>query len=203
MKILQGKYLRPIESGKGRLKGIELKTTKGNLVVKVPKALSAIAQAELTEGDEIRIWALQPEKTNGKNARQASTKNQKLTALQIIPLTPHTKVSVPECVPKVENKKTKDKKKKNNKPGKKKLTVQLCQKKNCCKKGADELWVAFEKALQATKANAGAVANRETFKLEAVGCLGGCKNGPNIRLLPKNVKHRNVKPSDVQTLLRH
>ncbi len=76
------------------------------------------------------------------------------------------------------------------------VTVQLCQKKNCCKRGGTQLWQSFEQVSQNSPS--------APFKLEAVGCLGGCKRGPNIRFLPDNVKHYHVQPDDVSSLLeRH
>ncbi|MFK8182738.1 MAG: (2Fe-2S) ferredoxin domain-containing protein [Phormidesmis sp.] len=197
MKILQGKYLKRIESAKGALKGIQLKTEKGLQVVAIPKALRAIAQSEISVGDEVRVWAMRPDKADQKKGLKSSAKQgQKLVALQLIPLAPKMKVVVPEGTDITDAKAIKRKGKK-KKQAAKKVTIQLCQKKNCCKKGGDDLWLAFEKALQTSQNRA----ERPAFKLEAVGCLGGCKNGPNIRLLPQNVKHRNVKPSDIEAFI--
>ena len=182
MQILQGKYLKSIESDKGRLKGIQIETTEGKQVVSIPKAISAIAQAEIALGSDIRIWA---EPSAKKEKQSKAAKAKKLIAIQIIPLSPKAKISEPKPA----QKKTKQKSEK--------LTVQLCQKKNCCRKGGDELWLAFEAAAQ----KASTSTEMKDFKLEAVGCLGGCKNGPNIRLLPANIKHRSVKPSDIKSLV--
>lgn len=182
MKILQGRYLKRIETDKGKLKAIQLKTEDGKVVVEIPKAIRAIAQVEIALGDEVRIWA---EPSSAKRSKKKSSKKQIVTALQIVPLAPKVEIRSVE-VPKKESKKQK------------KITVQLCQKKNCCKKGGDALWLAFESAAQQAEGND----QMQDFKLEAVGCLGGCKNGPNIRLLPANVKHRSVKPSEIEELLK-
>lgn len=192
MQILQGKYLKSIESAKGTLKGIQLKTPEGKRVVEIPKVLRAIAKTEIAIGDELRIWAMPSSKKDRKKSRKSAAKAPQLIACQLIPLSPKAKIAASEAAQQKKKEKTKDKRK-----GAKKLTVQLCQKKNCCRRGGDELWTAFEAAAQAAKTDA---AMRE-FKLEAVGCLGGCKNGPNIRLLPNNVKHRSVKPSDIKALV--
>ena len=213
MQILQGQYLKSLQSSKGRLKGIQIKTAEGAQVIEIPKALSAIASTEITIGDNIRLWVTKPKATQPKKSgRKKADKKKKpankspqqeksLIALQIIPLSPKPKVTLPQIAKKDTAKKDiKNKAKKKTKATKratKPLTVQLCQKKNCCKKGGDKLWAAFEAAAQDAQTNA----NRRPFNLEAVGCLGGCKNGPNIRLLPANVKHRSVKPSDIPTLV--
>jgi len=193
MQILQGKYLKSIDSAKGALKGIHLKTAAGEQIIKIPKALRAIAQTEIALGDEVRVWvAITPtadKKSNQKKKRKASD-IKAFEAIQIIPLSPKVKIAS------VGIEKNAAKKKTDKKRTKPKLTVQLCQKKNCCKKGGDALWTAFSEAAKVAQNNP----EQPSFKVEAVGCLGGCKNGPNIRLLPKNTKHRSVKPSDIDRL---
>ncbi len=184
MEIIQGRYLQKIESGKGKLKAIVLKTGEGEQTIKLPKPLRAIAQQELTLNEPVRAWVESPEQ--GKNAKESP----ELCAIQIIPLSPKARASMPletESTAKAKSKKLTSKK---STP---QLTVQLCQKKNCCKRGGDALWTAFEAANDPAGKN---------FRLEAVGCLGGCKRGPNIRLLPENVKYHNVQPAEVDALLQ-
>lgn len=185
MKIIQGRYLQKIESGKGKLKAIVLKTEAGKQTVQLPKPLRAIAQQELTLNEPVRVWVESPNQGKG-----AAKKSPKLCAIQLIPLSPKVRASVPlETQSTSEASESEKSKSKKSKP---QLTVQLCQKKNCCKRGGDALWIAFEAASSP----------EETFQLEAVGCLGGCKRGPNIRLLPENVKYRNVQPAEVDALLQ-
>ena len=188
MKIIQGRYLQKIESGKGKLKAIVLKTPQGKQTVQLPKPLRAIAQQELTLGEPVRIWVSHPEKGVAKHSKKQSAP---LSATQLIPLSPKARVSAPLASESTSSA-AKSKKSKKSKPSKHPPTVQLCQKKNCCKRGGDELWTAFEAASHAQKG----------FQIEAVGCLGGCKNGPNIRLLPENVKYRHVQPAEINTLLQ-
>ncbi|MGB3295696.1 MAG: (2Fe-2S) ferredoxin domain-containing protein [Phormidesmis sp.] len=193
MNVIQGRYLQRIESGKGKLKAIVLKTPQGEQTVQLPKSLRAIAQAELTLGEPVRVWADSSENSPKKGANKKQS--ARLWATQLIPLSPKARVSAPldtETLSKgTQSKKSKSKKSKSKK-SKTQLTVQLCQKKNCCKRGGDDLWTAFEAASRSEK----------NFQIEAVGCLGGCKNGPNIRLLPENVKYRHVQPAEIDTLLQ-
>ena len=189
MNIIQGRYLQKIESGKGKLKAIVLKTPQGKQTVQLPKSLRAIAQAELILGEPVRVWVAHSE----KGAAKKSSKKQPtlLCATQLIPLSPKARVSAPlasESAPSA----AKTKKSKKSKKSKQQPTVQLCQKKSCCQRGGDDLWTAFEAASHAQK----------SFQIEAVGCLGGCKNGPNIRLLPENVKYRHVQPAEIDALLQ-
>ena len=197
MKVIQGRYAEKIESGKGKLKGLRIETDGGSEVVYLPKELRAIAQTELTLDDPVRVWI---------EASKKSSKDKKRYALQLIPLTPKTRLeSVSDRAitltsdrkkskEKSSGKKSKTKKKVKTKKAetkKARVRVQICQKKNCCKKGGDELWEAFE-----------TVNAERQFKLEPIGCLGGCKRGPNIRLLPDNVKYRHVQTDEVDRILQ-
>lgn len=173
MKVIQGRYIGKIKSGKGTIKGLRIATDKGKEKIYLPKSLRKIAQAELALEMPVRIWV------DGDRSS-----NKKLYALQLIPLAPKSALSIED----VSKQKTINKDKKKRKA---KVTVQLCQKKNCCKKGGDELWQAFERASQ-----------QQDFKLEPVGCLGGCKRGPNIRLLPDNVKYRHVQLAEIDGILQ-
>lgn len=202
MNVLQGRYFKSVNSDSGKLKGLQIKNDEGIQVVYLPKALRAIAQQELVVGDALRIWTTQRKK--GSKSKKKGNASKSLWALQLIPLSPKAIVTQkftepespiselpkPSQLPQKRSKKVKKAKKKKTAQN---VTVQLCQKKNCCKRGGTQLWSAFESA-QST-------ASIKPFQLEAVGCLGGCKNGPNIRFLPDNVKHYHVKPKDVDALL--
>jgi len=202
MNVLQGRYLKRVNSKSGKLKGLKIKTEDDTQTVYLPKALRAIAQEELALGDSLRIWTAERKKVSKKALKKGSKKGSKknqdpsLWALQLIPLSPKDTVTPPpQAVQKAKKKAAK------------KMTVQLCQKKNCCKRGGTELWSTFESANEAAKTEAAKpeavrdVAAANPFKLEAVGCLGGCKHGPNLRFLPDNVKHYHVQPKDVSKLL--
>lgn len=220
MNVLQGHYLNRIESKSGKLKGLTIKTDSGIQAICLPKKLRAIAQQELTVGDPLRVWTTQRKKDSPDQKGKPKKKRKSsasLWALQLIPLSPKTVLNQPAdnaeqpSDKKVEmakprfptaHKQAKKQAKKRalkakKKKSAKKLTVQLCQKKNCCKRGGTQLWAAFESARDAAKNTP----SMTPFKLEAAGCLGGCKHGPNLRFLPDNVKHYHVQPKDVETLL--
>ena len=189
MKVIQGRYAGKIESDKGKLKGLRIATEQGSEKIYLPKALRAIALVELTVDSQIRVWV---------DSDRSSKK--KLYALHLVPLTPkpaltEEKTASVEKIASAEKKALKKVKKqaekKQAKKKKTKVTVQVCQKKNCCKKGGDDLWKAFE-----------TVSAERKFKLESIGCLGGCKRGPNIRLLPDNVKYRHVQLAEIDGILQ-
>ncbi|MGC1218908.1 MAG: (2Fe-2S) ferredoxin domain-containing protein [Phormidesmis sp.] len=213
MDVLQGRYLKPITSKSGKLKGLQIEVGDGIESIYLPKPLRIIAQQELDTGDELRIWSTRDQKSSQKKSQQS--KSQKRWAVQVIPLSPRAQVATqPTAITlekqfaqklekasgqklgqKLDQKPDRETKKQKKKKTKR-VTVQLCQKKNCCKRGGTQLWESFEQAAED--------AAQTPFKLEAVGCLGGCKRGPNIRFLPDNVKHYHVQSNDVLPLLsRH
>ncbi|MEL6899307.1 MAG: (2Fe-2S) ferredoxin domain-containing protein [Cyanobacteria bacterium J06606_4] len=200
MQVLQGKYLEQVTSPKGNLKALKIETPEGVRTIHLPKALREVAKQELVLGDMLRVWS----------TAKGNDKAKEPCALQLIPLNPKDRLPVPTNEthktdaqkadkvrsPKKSKLKQAKQKKSKQKKAKKQMTVQLCQKKNCCKKGGTKLWQTFEQAAQSTSPD------QPVFVLEAVGCLGGCKRGPNLRVLPGNTKHYHVQPKDVQALLR-
>jgi len=204
MEILQGQYRNGLKTSKGHLKALQIQTDKGIQTVRLPKLLRAIAQQELTLGDTVRLWVVAAPKTKKKlkkNAKKAKGKTQKKAqarlalrqnwrAIQLIPLSPQLTMAIPN-------------------PQQAALTVQVCQKKNCCRRGGTALWAALktrQTSLQSAACETQSAAPAKTtigsFVLEAVGCLGGCKRGPNIRILPDNVKYRSVQPVDLDQILQ-
>lgn len=195
MEILQGQYLNGLKTGKGHLKALQIQTGKGLQTVQLPKLLRAIAQQELTLGDTVRLWVEASPKTK-KSLKKASKKSKAAKAgnglatqpvwkaIQLIPLSPQLTVTL-------------------TKPQQATLTVQVCQKKNCCRRGGTALWAAlkrYQTSLQGAASEK--VVGAASFKLEPVGCLGGCKHGPNIRILPDNVKYRSVQPAALDQILQ-
>ncbi|MDM7326391.1 MAG: (2Fe-2S) ferredoxin domain-containing protein [Thermosynechococcus sp. Uc] len=59
--------------------------------------------------------------------------------------------------------------------------VLMCQKSSCCHRGAKELWQELE-------------AQRLPITLKATGCMGECKRGPAVVVLPhkKRLTHATV-----------
>ncbi|MBE9078797.1 (2Fe-2S) ferredoxin domain-containing protein [Romeria aff. gracilis LEGE 07310] len=165
MQVLQGRYTESLSSSKGKLKAMHLETSQGLKRIQLPKPLRAIAHEELAVGDIVRVWA--------------ESEKKGLQAVQIVPLSPKARITYDAKLAKKSNKSA--------------PKVQICQKKNCCKRGGTALWQAFESTL---------AEQPSSLKLEASGCLGGCKHGPNIRILPKNVKYRNVEPSQVEEIIQ-
>lgn len=219
MKILQGRYIAGIEAtnrkgiSKGALKAVRLETDHGEQTIRLSKSLGAIAQQELILNEPIRIWAVADAQKTKSQLSSKPAKNKKLTeklkAVAIVPLSPKSRLD--ESAHDLADELAADAEARNPKkiaPRPHQLTVQICQKKNCCKRGGDKLWQAFEQKTGEQPSDisniSAAQAAAQPFKLKATGCLGGCKRGPNIRIMPANVKYYHVQPADISDLLaRH
>lgn len=212
MKILQGRYIAGIEAtnrqgvSKGALKAIRLETDQGEQTIRLSKSLGAIAQQELVLNEPIRIWVVaDAKKTKGKPCKLSQmVQSEKLKAVAIVPLSPKSRIDdlAVDQVDRIDDLAAGSAPK--SAPHAHQLTVQICQKKNCCKRGGDQLWQAFEQKASEQPSDVPTEDGTQTFKLKATGCLGGCKHGPNIRIMPANVKYYHVQPADISGLLaRH
>ena len=72
--------------------------------------------------------------------------------------------------------------------------VLICQKGSCRKRGSLKVAQAVDSAL----AEAGCA---EGVKVKATGCMGHCKAGPNMVLLPTKDKYRKVTPKKARSLI--
>lgn len=82
---------------------------------------------------------------------------------------------------------------KSNSP-EKPLTIFVCGKSNCCKKGGDKVKSKLKTAIKE------AGLKREIRVVES-GCLDECKSGPAVMLCPANMVFTQVRPGDVDELL--
>lgn len=78
------------------------------------------------------------------------------------------------------------------------LTV--CCGTGCLAGGAQPVADAFEQQLEAIETQNG---NKKPLpKLKKTGCHGFCEKGPLVVLMPKGVFYKNVKPQDVERIIR-
>ena len=82
-----------------------------------------------------------------------------------------------------------------SKKSKGKLKLLVCSKgKKCCKLGGKEI-------LQAIEANL-ALSSYEC-EVKATKCLGMCKSGPSLVVMPGKIKHKEVTPKCVEKILKN
>lgn len=74
------------------------------------------------------------------------------------------------------------------------VTVFVCQKSNCCKKGGDKV----KARLKALVKEAGL---KGEVRVVGSGCLDRCKEGPTVMVCPANDLYCGVKPGEAGELL--
>ena len=72
--------------------------------------------------------------------------------------------------------------------------ILVCRKKNCDRKGATHIWNALADQLNQK-------GDEAQVSLQSVKCLGKCKHGPVIQVLPTGLKYTQVRPEQASALL--
>jgi (2Fe-2S) ferredoxin len=73
--------------------------------------------------------------------------------------------------------------------------INICQKSGCRKRGSKAVCKALTKRLK----QAGL---QKKVMLQETGCMGRCKSGPNISVLPAKVRYTQVHPKQVAGILQ-
>ena len=166
--LIQGRYVQGMPSSKGRLKWLQVETDRDRMLVKLPKYIGLTLCREIEPGAEIRVWA-RPKKDYFK-------------ALMVVPLAPQLLIESTSELP-------------INPPQKSKpLTIKVCQKGGCRKRGGQQVWEAIQQELNKGDTN-------RKICLEASGCLKNCKRGPNICIGSKQVRYNRVQANQIPALL--
>ncbi len=71
--------------------------------------------------------------------------------------------------------------------------VLICQKSSCCRRGAKQLWQELE---QQTKRQ------QLPVTLKATGCLGECKRGPAVVVLPQKKRLTRASTREIEAVVR-
>jgi len=130
-------------------------------------------------------------KIEGKGKLSSSSGEMVWKAKEIVKLSPKQVEKVKKAAaPKEENQSKVVAKKKKAKPAR----VLICQKGSCRKKGSVAVGKAFGDALVEMGFD-------EQVTVKATGCMGHCKAGPNVVLLPGGGSHKRVRPKDARSLV--
>ncbi|ELS05187.1 NADH:ubiquinone oxidoreductase 24 kD subunit [Xenococcus sp. PCC 7305] len=78
-----------------------------------------------------------------------------------------------------------------NKKGK----ILICRKSSCDKRGGKKLYRALGETLHK-------LGLKERISIEVTGCQKQCKKAPSLILMPGKVKHADVSPKDLGSLLK-
>ena len=178
---LQGKYLQPWRSPKGKLKGLLLQTPVETVVVKLPKYLRPMLVRELVPETWLQV--------------QAERDGDRWEAINVLPVpaaevpTLAAALAAAPAIAAVTNPTETAQAKSTAK-----LRLQVCQKGKCCKQGSRELtrWLQAETTQNPAWSH---------VEIEPIGCLKACKQGPNIRVSPGRDLVNYADRTTVQRLL--
>lgn len=181
--ILKGKYIGALRSKKGKLKGMILQAGQVTYSVKLPKHLRPMLAWEIPPETFVQVWAY-PEDGIWQASNVLPLSAQEVADLQQEWVDPANHApEVPSVPPDPWNhaKATK-------------VCIQVCRKGKCYKQGSMQIWNALQ-------AEAEANPNLDHISIEATGCMKACKQGPNLRLLPKGKMLSQMTPDQAIAIL--
>lgn len=164
-----------------KLKGLRLATSEGECYVKLAKE----ARFGLNPAVQPGSWVL----VFGQRKLKLKTGELKQKAYLVQPGTPPSQsleVATPEAIQEFQALRE------SPQPAKAKATILVCQKSDCCKRGASEACRALEAALS-DRGLAGEV------KIKGTGCLKNCKAGPNI--VVNKTRYSRVDASEIPDII--
>ncbi len=174
---IEGEFLGFIPKPGGELKYIQLQVGERIIPIKLAKELRETLGKKLVEGDRLSVLLEQTGTGIGSKL--------KLKSDQVIILGREDKSLVsqsgsvsPSSIP-AQNKKGK---------------ILVCRKSSCSKRGGKQLYQALTETLQH-------LGLQDRVKIELTGCQKQCKKAPSIILMPGKVKHANVHPDNLASLL--
>lgn len=167
---VEGQFLGSISHG-GKLKYIRLGVLSAEIPIKLPKAMRRTEGLLFQPGESIRV--------TGIRKLDPHTREVKLKATQIIPLTDRCTQIVPETSSTPLSSVTEQSK---IKP---KIKVLVCQKSGCLKKGGKGLCEALDQILRDR--------NLEQYvTIQRTGCVKRCSAAPNVVMVPGNHRFTEV-----------
>jgi len=182
--VLKGQFTEVWRSGKGKIKGLQLRTEAQTYTIKLPKYLRPMLVRELAPHAFIQVWAYrEDEKWHGINIMP-------LSECEAIGLrdTWHTQEAVTDQCSEVAavTAAAPD--------APQKLCVQVCRKGKCFKQGGRQIMQSLEAAIAEDP-------NLQHVEVEGVGCLKACKKGPNIKLSNSKRVISGVTPENALALV--
>ncbi len=73
--------------------------------------------------------------------------------------------------------------------------IKVCQKSGCRKRGSKAICKALNKSLKKTGL-------QKKVSLKDIGCMGKCKSGPNILVVPDKTRYTHVRPKQVSGIIQ-
>jgi len=187
--ILKGRYVAPYRSRKGKLKGLQLQTGKMTYSVKLPKYLRPLLVRELEPNTFVQVWAyLEGNTWQGVNIlplspEEAEELQQQWQDAPPLPIS----VSLEAIADSAQAKKVKS-------SGPKPQCIQVCRKGKCFKQGGKHIWSVLQAEVETNP-------ELQHISIEATGCMKACKQGPNLKVLPKGKLLTGMTPEQALDVL--
>lgn len=189
---LEGRFLGFAAEDGYKLKLIRLATQSGEYLIKIPKELRPMLYRTLVPGEWVEV--------SGLAKRDLAKAKLKLKADQIVPTAPtsggtyqETAFTVSTLSPTAPVERPIEFSNVKQAANPKQETILVCQKSDCCKRGAG----ALMQTLQQELSDRGLT---QQVKIRGTGCMKQCKAGPNL-VMPDKSRHSRLRPSEVPTLL--
>lgn len=184
--VLRGRYVGPLRSAKGKIKGLWLHAIEGELAIKLPKHLRPMLVRDLAPGTWVQVWASPAEgRWQGLNL-MPWPETEVPPALRVALAQPAPALAQGQDAPPTKTART----------TREKACIQVCRKGKCFKQGGQRI-------LQTLQAEVSANPDLQHVVVEGTGCMGACKQGPNVRVLPQKKMHSRVTPDRALSLLSH
>lgn len=209
--VLRGRYAEPMRSAKGKMKGLILRTAEGELAIKLPKYLRPMLVRELQPGAWVQVWAYRKDdRWRGLNLipwpDAEVPQALKDTLIQSATVAGKHVDDLPSWVrgqdgltdqglqvlTKHESKPPSSTKSAATKPA----CIQVCRKGKCFRQGGQHI-------LQALQCEVEGNPDLQHITVEGTGCMGACKQGPNLRVMPQKKMHSRVTSDRAIALLAH
>ncbi len=170
----EGYFLGFLPDKDGQLKYLRWQVGSEVFAGKIPKPLRSELYRSLKPGDRVQIA--------GEREVNLLKGREKWVLCHVVPVqaSPVAAMSSPKAAPGSEEAR--------------KGVVLVCQKSDCCRRGALEVMQALQTYL----------AVYEGIRVQGVGCLKNCKRGPNVVFLPDKARYSGVSSQEIPALLeRH
>jgi (2Fe-2S) ferredoxin len=168
---LKGRFLGFILEDGYKIKGLRLGSVEGECGIKLAKPLRTSLGQVLIPGDWIEV--------TGERILDWKSGKLKLKAYEVTLTVPSNTQTVTPAPAK---------------PSKPQACIMVCQKSDCCQKGAMEVCKVLEEELRDR-----GLADQVTIK--KTGCMKQCKAGPNIVIMPDKTTYRRVRLHEIRHLL--
>jgi hypothetical protein len=214
--VLGGQYVEPMRSAKGKIKGLILHTAEGELAIKLPKYLRPMLVRGLQPGAWVQVWVYReddrwrglnlipwpetqvPQALKDALAQPTTAAAQDVVGKQVATLPSLARLQDDLPVQDFQLSMKYGSTKPSSKPSvaTKPACIQVCRKGKCFRQGGQHI-------LQALQSEVDANPNWQHITVESTGCMGACKQGPNLRVMPQKKMHSRVTPDRAIALLAH